>query len=221
MNLPTIIVNFKTYEKASGDAARDLAFKCEKSAKETDKEIGIAVQNADIQRISSKVDIPVFAQHVDPVDFGSNTGSDLAHTIAYNGADGVIINHSEDQMPLDDIKTVIKHCHDEGLETLVCVDEPGLARRVAALEPDMIAFEPPELIGGDTSVTDAEPDLIKETLHNIREKRDVPLLVGAGIKDADDVETARDIGTRGVLIASGVIKADDQRSVLEDLASSL
>lgn len=221
MNLPTIIVNFKTYEKASGNAARDLAFTCEKVAKQADHEIGIAVQNTDISRLSSKVDIPIFAQHADPDSFGSNTGSDIPATLAYNDADGVIINHSEDQMPLEDIETVIRNCHEEGLDTLVCVDDPGLAKNVAALEPDMIAYEPSELIGGDTSVTDAEPKLIRETLHNIREKRDVPLLVGAGVKDGEDVAKAQEIGCNGVLIASGVIKADDQASVLDELVSSL
>ena len=221
MKLPTVIVNFKTYEQASGEDARDLAFICEKAAQASEHEIGIAVQNADLQRLSSKVDIPVFAQHADPDGYGSNTGSDIVQTLAFNGADGIIINHSEDQVPLDEIKTIVERSHDEGLDTLVCVDDPGLARSVAELEPDMIAYEPPELIGGDTSVTDAKPELITETLHNIRERREIPLLVGAGVKDGEDVETARDLGCKGVLIASGVVKADDQRSVLDELASSL
>ena len=69
-----LIVNFKTYEEATGDRAVELAKICEKVAQESGKEIAVAVQAADVYRVSQAVGLKVFAQHVDEVGFGSNTG---------------------------------------------------------------------------------------------------------------------------------------------------
>jgi triosephosphate isomerase len=49
----------------------------------------------------------------------------------------------------------------------------------------------------------------------------VPVYCGAGISTGEDVVAARELGTGGVLLASGVAKADDPRAALEDLVSDL
>lgn len=210
METPLLLVNFKTYEKASGDEALDLAYKCEKAAKHTDKNVCIAVQNADISRIAEKVDIPVFAQHADPVDYGSNTGQDLIHTLKYNGADGVLINHSEDQEPLDRIEGIIERSSSEGLATMVCADDLSLAETIDSFNPDFVAYEPPELIGGSKSVSTQNPEKLK----NIVSSLNSTVLAGAGIKTEEDVEAALKLGAEGILIASGVIKADNPYKAL-------
>ena len=46
---------------------------------------------------------------------------------------------------------------------------------------------------------------------------DVAVLCGAGVKTGEDVRTALDLGARGVLLASGVVKAKDPEAVLRDL----
>lgn len=215
MDTPVLIVNFKTYEQASGDAARDLAYDCEKVAEQEDAAVAVAVQNADIDRISDRMEIPVLAQHADPEDHGSNTGSDIIETLAYNGADGVIINHSEDQVPLDTIQRVIKKCDDHDLASVVCVDDPNLAETVAGEDPDFIAYEPPELIGGDTSVSSAKPEVLEEVVDRVGRKSTV--LTGAGVKTTADVEKSLELGSEGVLVASGVVKADDPRQAAKGL----
>ena len=80
---------------------------------------------------------------------------------------------------------------------------------------DVIAVEPPELIGGDISVSTARPELISDSVQKISK---VPVLVGAGVKNGADVRIARKLGAVGVLIASGVTKANDPEAVLLDLA---
>ena len=47
------------------------------------------------------------------------------------------------------------------------------------------------------------------------------LLVGAGVKNGEDVRLAIELGAKGVLLASGVTKASDPKAVLLDLASGL
>lgn len=211
METPLLLVNFKTYKKASGDEALDLAYKCEKAAKNTDKNVCIAVQNADLHRIASKVNIPVFAQHADPVEYGSNTGKDLIETLKYNGADGVLINHSEDQEALDDIEGIIEKCRSQGLATMACADELSLAKNIDEFGPDFIAYEPPELIGGNKSVSTQNPEKLKNMVSSLA----TTVLAGAGIKTEEDVKNALKLGAEGILIASGVIKAKDPYKALK------
>lgn len=215
MDTPVLIVNFKTYEAASGDSARELAYDCEKVAAQEDEAVAVAVQDTDIDRISDRVEIPVLAQHADPEDYGSNTGSDIVETLAYNGANGIIINHSEDQVPLDTIRRVIEKCDDHDLISVVCVDDPNLAETVADDGPDFIAYEPPELIGGDTSVSSAKPEVLEEVVDRVGRKSTV--LTGAGVKTTADVEKSLELGSQGVLVASGVVKADDPREAAKGL----
>lgn len=215
MQTPVLIVNCKTYEAASGAEARKLAYTCEKVAEQTGAEIAIAPQNADIGRLAEKVSIPILAQHTDPEGYGSNTGSDIIETLAYNGADGTLINHSEDQVSLDTIETVIKRSRKKDIETVVCVDEETLADNAADFKPDYIAYEPPELIGGDTSVSEAKPEVLESVIETVDGR--APVLTGAGVKTQDDVRKALELGSEGILVASGVIKADDPEQALRDL----
>lgn len=217
LETPTIIVNLKTYKYGSTDRAAALAETCETVAHETGASIAVAVQNADVHRLSQAVDIPVYAQHLDPHRYGSNTGKDIAETLAYNGADGVLINHSEDTVPTDMIEEAVARAQNNTLDAIICIGDPADAEQVAAYGPDFIAYEPPELIGGDTSVSTAAPELVENAVNSST----VPVLCGAGIKDGDDVQAALDLGTRGVLIASGVVKADDPEAALYDLVDGI
>lgn len=215
MDTPVLIVNFKTYEEGSGEDAVDLALKCEKVSKQEEVEIAVAVQNSDIFRVSEKVDIPVLSQHVDPEGYGSNTGSDIAETLDFNGADGSLVNHSEDQVPLEEIEGNVKRLEENGMEAVVCIDVPEMGERVSRFDPDFVAFEPPELIGGDVSVSEAQPELIEAAV----EESSSTVLTGAGVKDSEDVEAALELGTEGVLVASGVVKADDPEEAVRELVS--
>jgi triosephosphate isomerase len=86
----------------------------------------------------------------------------------------------------------------------------------------MVAVEPPELIGGDTSVTSVDPSIVSDTVAVVRSvDSSVVTLCGAGVKNGLDVAKAIELGTSGVLLASGVTKSDDPESVLRDLVSSL
>jgi len=49
---------------------------------------------------------------------------------------------------------------------------------------------------------------------------DVVVLCGAGISSGDDVEAALKLGTKGVLLASGVVKAKEPKKVLLEMAEA-
>ncbi|MCD6572229.1 MAG: triose-phosphate isomerase [Thermoplasmata archaeon] len=219
---PIIIVNVKTYSEATGRKAVELAKIMDKLAKETSASLAIAVQHADIQKVADSVDIPVLAQHIDPISPGSHTGWVLPEAVKEAGANGTLINHSEHRLKLADIDTCIKRAEENKLTTVVCSNNIETSKAIAALEPDFVAVEPPELIGGDISVTTANPEIVKGTVEEVRKiSKNIGILCGAGVKNGKDVEKAIELGTDGVLLASGVVKAQDKEKVLRDLISGL
>jgi len=61
----------------------------------------------DISRIAEAVELPVFAQHVDPIKPGNATGHILAEAVKEAGAVGTLINHAEKQLKLSEIEAII------------------------------------------------------------------------------------------------------------------
>ncbi|MDH5374871.1 MAG: triose-phosphate isomerase [Candidatus Bathyarchaeota archaeon] len=221
LQTPLIIVNFKTYLEATGKKAVELAEKAEKVSLETKVSIGVSPQFADIATVAETVNIPVFAQHTDPIQPGSHTGHVLAEAVKETGAIGTLINHSERQLKLSDIDAIIKIAREKGLVSVVCVNNPTISAAVATLKPDVLAIEPPELIGTGIPVSKAKPEVITNTVRLVREiNKKVVILCGAGISHGEDVAAALRLGTRGVLVASGIVKAKDQYTVLREFAEA-
>ena len=220
--LPIIIVNFKCYLEATGSRAVQLAKKAEKVSEEYGVAIAVAPQFSDLSPIAREVNIPVLAQHVDPVKPGSHTGHILAEAVREAGATGTLLNHSERRLKLEVLKESLTRAKEAGLTIVACGDTPEACRQIAGLNPDLIAIEPPELIGTGIPVSKAKPEIVTDTLREVREVNPaIPVLCGAGITDGSDVEAALKLGTCGVLLASGVVKAKKPEKVLEEMAKAL
>ncbi len=212
-----ILVNLKTYPcdpVAVAKAVRDVDEK-------TDARLAVAPQDAHIERVAA-TGVETWAQHVDPIDYGSNTGHTLAESVAEAGAEGTLINHSENRLKLADIDGSVRAAQRAGLETIVCANNPAQIGASAALGPNAVAVEPPELIGTGTPVSQADPDIVEDAVDAASGvDDDVSVLCGAGISTGDDVVSAGELGAEGVLLASGVAKADDPEAALEDLVAPL
>ncbi len=222
MRTPVITLNFKTYRESSGERGLALARICEEVAQETGKSIVIAPQQIDLSLIAKEVGIPVLAQHVDPVGEGSFTGHISPAAVKESGAIGTLVNHSERQLSHELIRLTVEKCREVGLESVVCANDIEMGKVAASFGPDYVAVEPPELIGGDISVTSANPDVVSGTVEKVKEVNPkVIVLCGAGVKNGEDVRKAIELGTEGVLLASGVVKAGDPKEALLDLARGL
>ncbi|NPA75314.1 MAG: triose-phosphate isomerase [Euryarchaeota archaeon] len=221
LKTPVILVNFKLYSQASGKNAVRLAKLLDSFAEESGVSVSVAVNALDFSAVSEAVNIPVFLQHVDAVEFGAHTGRINVELAKEHGAAGVLVNHSERRMRIADIEHVVSHAKQVGLTTVVCTNNPAVSGAIAALRPDFIAMEPPELIGGNVSVSRARPEAITETIEIVRKISDVPVLVGAGVKTGDDVRKSIELGAVGVLVASGITKAKDPKKAIEELAGGL
>ena len=215
-----VVVNFKTYQTAHGASAEELALAM--SRIETDARMIAAVSALDLAAVvAAAPDLEVWCQHLDPVGFGSNTGWLHPDTAVERGATGTLINHAEHKVSIEHVAMLLDQVP-EDFEVCACAADIDEAQALAALGPTYVAVEPPELIGGDVSVTSADPEIVSGTVAAVREVTDeVGILCGAGVKSGADVATAMELGTTGVLLASGVTKADDPGAALDDLVSML
>jgi len=219
---PLILVNFKTYLEATGRRAVRLAKLAEEVTHECDVCIAVAPQFTDIYRMAQEVDVPIFAQHMDFVEPGSFTGHVLPESIKEAGAVGTLINHSERRLKLADIDATIARTREVDLLSVVCANNAAVSAAASALKPDQIAVEPPELIGTGIPVSKAKPEVVTGTVELIKRiNPDVVVLCGAGITRGEDVAAALRLGTEGVLVASGVVKAKDPYKVLVEFAEAI
>ena len=219
---PMVILNFKTYLESTGEKALNLAKISQEVAEETGVNIAVAPQHADLLRISSQMGIPVLAQHVDAIDAGGHTGSVLLESVKDAGASGTLINHSEMRMKLADIQQVVKKATEQEMISVLCTNNIETSAAAATLQPTFVAIEPPELIGSGIPVSQAEPEIVEGTvdiMHQINP--DVKVLCGAGISTGEDMKAALDLGSEGVLLASGIVLAEDPKKALLDLVSKI
>ncbi len=218
---PLILVNLKAYVEGIGKKALELAEKAEKVSRKTDVCIGLAPQYTDIAQLAKAVSLPIFAQHVDPVKPGSFTGHVLPEAIKAIGAVGTLINHSERRLKLAKIDATIRRAKELNLVSVVCTNNASVSASAAALNPNFIAIEPPELIGTGIPVSKAKPEIVTETVELVEKVNSgITILCGAGITKGDDVVAALKLGAKGILVASGVVKAEDPYEVLLDFAKA-
>jgi triosephosphate isomerase len=222
LKVPIIIVNYKTYSEATGKKAVKLSKIAEKVSVESGVNVGVAPQFADIASIADTVSIPVFAQHIDPITPGSFTGHILLESVKEAGAVGTLINHSERRLKLCAIEAIITKTRESDLVSVVCTNNAAVSAAAAALKPDMIAVEPPELIGTGIPVSKAKPEVVSGTVELVKRiNPEVVTLCGAGITRGEDVTAALRLGTEGVLVASGIVKAKDPRKILLEFTEAI
>ena len=218
---PLIVVNFKTYATAMGQKAVDLAQAMERASKDHVRMIAV-VSAFDLHAVKQAApSLEVWSQHLDPVGQGSFTGWLQPENAIERGAQGTIINHAEHKVDIEHVQQLMQQLPDE-FPMCACAADVDEAHQLAELGPAFIAVEPPELIGGDISVTTADPAIVSDTVNAVRAiNPHVRVLCGAGVKDGKDVKTAVELGAHGVLLASGVTKASDVDAVLADLVAGL
>lgn len=200
-----LIINFKSYKESLGENATKIAnaiLKLNDAALKKNVRIVACPQIIDLRDIVKK-NITVFSQHMDPYDQGAYTGFLVAEELVDAGVKGTLVNHSEHRVDTSIIEEEIKKAKAFGLEVCVCAQNEREVEVYSKLEPDFIAVEPPELIGGDISISFAQPGLITKSVNAAGK---VPLLIGAGIKNYKDVKSGIELGAKGILVASGIVK---------------
>ncbi len=211
-----LIINCKTYKEATGKNGLIIAQIAEKISEQTGVNIIVVPQPTDIYQIKKATGIEVWAQYLDPIDPDRHTGFISPYALQQAGATGVLINHSEKRLTLEEIEKRVKYAKKYGLTTLVLTDSAEEAEKINLMEPDYIGYEKEELIAGDVPIIEVEGPNIE----NVLDKIDRPLIIGSGIKEKDDITESLKIGAKGVILASGVVKAKDIEEKILELAKT-
>ncbi len=213
-----LMVNFKNYREGVGANAEKLAVLIEEESRDYNVDVFLVVNPADVFRVSKVTKLKILSV-AEPFSFGRHTGFVIPEALKENGAFGLLINHSEHSVDFEKIDFLVRACKNLDLMSVVCAPNLDVLKQVLEVNPDFVALEPPELIAGDVSVSNAEPDVISSAVRLVNGR--IPLLCGAGVKHSGDVAKALELGAAGVLVASGIVEASDKRSVLKEFLGVL
>lgn len=180
----------------------------------------IAPAAPDLGLLARELEMPVIAQHADPLEAGARTGFLVPEAIAAAGGRGSLVNHSEHPLPARLVGATFVRLRGLGLEAVLCARDVPHARQMARLRPNYLAVEPPELIGGPRSVSTARPEVVSGTVDAVRRlSPDTHVLCGAGIHDRTDVRRAFELGAEGILVSSAVARAERPGRAIRELLS--
>jgi len=215
------IINCKNYEEIAGDKITEFVNIAEKISKKYKIKIAVAPPQHLIGLVSNS-SIPILAQHVDNSKIGSTTGFVIPELLKKSKVSGSLINHSEHRISEKEITELVLRLRELKMISVVCVKDVAEAKKYAKLNPDYIAIEPPELIGSGKAVSKERPELITKAVDAVNSANNkTKLLCGAGIVSGYDVTKALELGSKGILVASGIIKAKNWTKIIEEFSKAM
>ena len=215
------IINCKNYEEIAGNKIIEFVKIAEKISKKHKVKIAVAPPQHLIGLVANST-IPILAQHIDDSKVGSTTGFIVPELLKKSKISGSLINHSEHRISSDEISKLISKLRELKMMSIVCVKDVAEAKKYSKLNPDYIAIEPPELIGSGKAVSNEKPETIIKASNAVKSsKNKTKLLCGAGIVSGQDVAKALELGSNGILVASGIIKAKNWTKIIEEFTKAM
>ena len=137
-----------------GEELLKLMKKIDGYAQKYDMDVIADVQTTDLRLIAENTSdrIHVYAQHMDSIPVGRGMGTILPEAVKATGAVGVMLNHAERKLTLEELKKAIARADEAGLATIVCADTEAEIKAVAEMNPNIVVAEPSELIGTGIAV---------------------------------------------------------------------
>jgi len=213
------VINCKNYEEISGDKIIKFIKIAEKVSKKYKVKIAISPPQHLIGLVANS-SIQILAQHIDDSKVGSTTGFVIPELLKKSKVNGSLINHSEHRISSKEIQKLVLKLKELKMISIVCVKDVAEVRKYVKLNPDYIAIEPPELIGSGKAVSKEKPELIAKAAKAVK-NTNTKLLCGAGIVSGEDVTKAVELGSKGILVASGIIKAKNWNKIISEFAEAL
>ena len=215
------IINCKNYEEISGDKIIKFVKIAEKVSKKFKVQIAIAPPQHLIGLVANS-SILILSQHIDNSKVGSTTGFIVPELLKKSKVKGSLINHSEHRITSKEIKKLIIKLKELKMISILCVKDVAESKKYVKFNPDYIAIEPPELIGSGKAISTERPELITKAATVINNsKNKTKLLCGAGIVSGEDVSKAVELGSKGILVASGIVKAKNWENIISEFAKAL
>ena len=215
------VINCKNYEEISGDKIIKFVKTAEKISKKYKVKVAVSPPQHLVGLVASS-SIPIFAQHIDDSKIGSTTGFIIPELLKKSKVKGSLINHSEHRISSKEIEKLVSKLKELKMTSILCVKDVAEVKKYVKLNPDYIAIEPPELIGSGKAVSKEKPDLISKAAEAVKNaKNNTKLLCGAGIVSGEDVSKAIELGSKGILVASGIVKSKNWNSIMSEFAKSM
>jgi len=209
-----VALNFKAYKESIGKNAIKIVKKIDRKFKKI--EVIAIINPADISLVASlkRKHVRLYTSISKYSEtYGSFTGSIPLDYLKDLNFDGILLNHFENRIPFEEIKKIISYSKKIGLESMVCAKDLREAKKIDSLNPNYIAYEVPELIGTGKAISKYKAESLKKFVKLVK---NIPIC-GAGISEPIDVKIARDLGTKGVLIASAFVKSKDKLKFLREI----
>jgi len=215
------VINCKNYDEIAGEKIIKFVKIAEKISKKYKVKIAISPPQHLIGLVANS-SILIFAQHIDDYKVGSTTGYIIPELLKKSKVKGSLINHSEHRISSSEIQKLVLKLKELKMISIVCVKDVAEVKKYSKLNPDYIAIEPPELIGSGKAVSKEKPELIEKAAKAVESaKNNTKLLCGAGIVSGQDVAKALELGSKGILVASGIVKAKDWSKIMSEFAKSM
>ncbi len=154
---------------------------------------------------------------MDSLPVGRGVGSILPEAVKAAGAVGVLLNHVEKRLSMDELERTIRRADEVGLASMACADNLDDAVTIARMAPNIIIVESPDLIGGGRRAENDREAVarINATIWAINPE--IRVLHGAGIASGQDVYNIIAAGSQAAGSTSGIIKAPDPFAMLEEM----
>ena len=213
-----IIINCKNYLEVAGEKILQLSEIARDISQSNHVQIMIAPPQNSLFYLSQCVKLPLICQHIDDEKIGTTTGFIIPELAKSYGAAGSLINHSEHRIEHTHIQNLVERLRQLNMTSIVCAATSEEVGKLARLNPNMIAIEPPELIGTGKAVSKVNPSIITKSVKEAaKHSENIKVICGAGIVDKTDVKSAINLGSKGILLASGLIKANAWQDKLIEL----
>ncbi|MBP5467359.1 MAG: triose-phosphate isomerase [Clostridia bacterium] len=205
-----------------GETLLNMAKGLEKLAVKYNVDVVLDIPDTEIYNIAHNVDtkrVHVYSQHMDSIEIGRGMGRTLPEALKAAGAVGVMLNHAEHKLTLEEIEKAIKRADSVGLATMVCADSIEEVKAVARLAPNILVAEPTELIGTGKP---ADKVYVDEVIRVIREiNPDIKPFPSAGISKGEDCYNIIKAGSSASGCSSAIAKAENPLKLAEEMISAV
>ncbi|MBR2870853.1 MAG: triose-phosphate isomerase [Clostridia bacterium] len=203
-----------------GDTLLKIAKGLDKLSKKYGVDVILDVPDTEISNIARHTKrIHVYSQHMDSIPMGKGMGKSLPEGIKAAGAVGVMLNHAERKLTIEEIEKAIKRADEMGLATMVCADSVEEVKAIAKLGPNILVAEPSELIGTGKP---ADKEYVDEVIKVIREiNPDIKPFPSAGISKGEDCYNIIKAGASASGCSSAIAKAEDPLKLAEEMIAAV
>jgi len=203
-----------------GDTLLKIAKGLDKLSKKYGVDVILDVPDTEISNIARHTKrIHVYSQHMDSIPMGKGMGKSLPEGIKAAGAVGVMLNHAERKLTIEEIEKAIKRADEMGLATMVCADSVEEVKAIAKLGPNILVAEPSELIGTGKP---ADKEYVDEVIKVIREiNPEIKPFPSAGISKGEDCYNIIKAGASASGCSSAIAKAEDPLKLAEEMIAAV